>query len=117
MLKFQKVAMFLFLLTASFAPFFADAQYSKPQNSYGTYNPADGSQGLPNAIIYVTQIILGVVAVLAILFIVIGGVMYIVSAGGDTEKAKNMIFNAIIGLVVALLAFAIVKGIGGYLEK
>ena len=59
----------------------------------------------------VTTTLLGVIAAIAVLMIIIGGLRYVIS-GGDPKKtadAKNTVLYAIIGLVVALLAFAIIK--------
>ena len=52
--------------------------------------------------------LLGAVSVFAI---IIGGITYTTSAGesGHVTKAKNTILYAVIGLVVAFLAFAIVN--------
>ena len=61
--------------------------------------------------------LIGIVGGLAIIFIVIGGIRYII-AGGDpkaTDSAKNQITAAIVGLVIALLAVAIVLIIGNIL--
>jgi hypothetical protein len=47
----------------------------------------------------------------AVIFVVVGGYRY-VTAGGDEEKiksAKGVIFNSLIGLVIVLLALAIVR--------
>ena len=51
------------------------------------------------------------VGILAVVFIIIGGVNYTISQGdpGKVAKAKNTILYAIVGLVVALLAFAITQ--------
>ncbi len=51
----------------------------------------------------------GFVGVLAVIVIVIGGVMYMTSAGDPAKvaRAKTTIMYAVIGLVVVLLAFAI----------
>lgn len=47
----------------------------------------------------------------AVVFIVIGGFQYMTSAGdpGKTKKAKDTILYAAIGLIVCVLAFAIVN--------
>lgn len=47
--------------------------------------------------------------VLAIFFIILGGVLYIVSAGNEkrTATAKKMIMYAIIGLAIVLLSYVI----------
>ena len=61
-----------------------------------------------NTIINVIVSVLGIVAVAVI---VLGGVMYVTSTGdpGKTKKAKDTIMYGVIGLVVAILAFAIVN--------
>lgn len=59
----------------------------------------------------VTNTILYIVGIVAVIMLIIGGIKYVVS-GGDSKKvtdAKNTVLYAIIGLVVAFLAFAIVN--------
>ncbi len=70
-----------------------------------------GSGNLKEAIVVVIQYILGFVAIVAVVVIVIAGIRFIVSAGeeGEKEKAKKMIIYALIGLVIILLAEAIVN--------
>jgi quinol-cytochrome oxidoreductase complex cytochrome b subunit len=59
--------------------------------------------------------LLFVVGVASVIVIIIGGIMYTTSAGdaSSVTKAKNTILYAIIGLVVAFLAFAIVNWVVG----
>lgn len=62
----------------------------------------------------ITGILNGVVAVLGIVCVVvmiIGGVLYMTSSGdtGKVKKAKDTILYGVIGLVVCVLAFAIVN--------
>ena len=56
-----------------------------------------------------------IVGIIAVLVIILGGYLYITAAGNATqiEKAKGMIFNAIIGLVLVLLSVMILRFIGG----
>lgn len=59
----------------------------------------------------VTNTILYIVGIVAVIMLIIGGIKYVIS-GGDSKKvtdAKNTVLYAIIGLVVAFLAFAIVN--------
>lgn len=59
----------------------------------------------------ITNTILYIVGIVAVIMLIIGGIKYVVS-GGDAKKvtdAKNTVLYAIIGLVVAFLAFAIVN--------
>ncbi|MBO4812770.1 hypothetical protein J5491_01325 [Candidatus Saccharibacteria bacterium] len=59
----------------------------------------------------VTNTVLYIVGIIAVIMLIIGGIKYVVS-GGDSKKvtdAKNTILYAIIGLIIAFLAFAIVN--------
>ena len=59
----------------------------------------------------ITNVILYIVGIIAVIMLIIGGIKYVVS-GGDAKKvtdAKNTVLYAIIGLVVCFLAFAIVN--------
>lgn len=51
------------------------------------------------------------VGIIAVIFIIIGGINYTMSQGdpGKVKKAKDTILYGIVGLVVSLLAFAIVQ--------
>ena len=59
----------------------------------------------------VTNTILYIVGIIAVIMLIIGGIRYVTS-GGDAKKvtdAKNTVLYAIIGLVISFLAFAIVN--------
>ena len=59
----------------------------------------------------ITNTVLYIVGIVAVIMLIIGGIRYIVS-GGDAKKvtdAKNTILYAIIGLIICFLAFAIVN--------
>ena len=59
----------------------------------------------------IKNILFGIIGALALLMIVISGLRYITSAGDPqgTSKAKNGIIFALIGLMLAILADAIVS--------
>ncbi len=61
------------------------------------------------------QILLFIAGFVAVGFIIYGGFQYMLSSGepGGIKKAKDTIVNAVIGLVLAILAFGIVKFITG----
>lgn len=76
----------------------------------GTAMPAD-LFGAGGVITSITNILLFVVGALAVIMIIIGGFRYATS-GGDSKAvsaAKNTILYAIVGLVIAFLAFAAVN--------
>ena len=59
----------------------------------------------------VTNTILYIVGIIAVIMLIFGGVKYVIS-GGDAKKvtdAKNTVLYAIIGLVIAFLAYAIIN--------
>ncbi len=59
----------------------------------------------------ITNTILYIVGIIAVIMLIIGGIKYVIS-GGDAKKvtdAKNTILYAIIGLVIAFFAYAIVN--------
>ena len=64
-----------------------------------------------NAVINLTNWILGFVAMIAVLAIVWGGVMYIGSAGDETKATtgKRVVTYSLIGLVIAGIAYALVN--------
>ena len=59
----------------------------------------------------VINVMLFIIGVLSVIMIIYGGIIYVISAGdsGRVSKAKNTIMYAIVGLIVALLAYAIVN--------
>lgn len=70
----------------------------------------------PNAIIKVViNTLLFIVGAIAVVMIIIGGIIYVTSAGdsGKVTQGKNTVLYAVIGLVVALLAFGIVNWVLG----
>lgn len=59
----------------------------------------------------VINVVLGVMGVVSVVMIILGGINYTTSQGDPTKagKAQKTIIFSIVGLVVALLAFAIVN--------
>jgi len=59
----------------------------------------------------VTNALLGIAGSLSVIFIIVGGIMYTTSAGNEatTKKAKSTITGAIVGLLISVMAFAIVN--------
>ena len=58
----------------------------------------------------ITNTVLFIVGVIAVIMLIIGGIKYVIS-GGDSKKvtdAKNTILYAIIGMVIAVFSYAIV---------
>jgi len=66
----------------------------------------------------VINIILYVVGVVAVIMMIFGGFQYITSSGDAAKvtKAKNTILYGVVGLVIAVLAYAIVNFVLGSLS-
>ena len=59
----------------------------------------------------IINMVIGVLGLACVVVLIIGGVNYMTSSGdtGKVKKAKDTILYAIIGLVICVLAFAIVN--------
>lgn len=77
------------------------------------YQAAGGSSSddLDSVLGNVINIMLFIVGFLAVVMIVFGGIRYVTSAGDQNRvtAAKNTIMYSIIGLVIAVLAYAIIN--------
>lgn len=73
-------------------------------------NEATGSE-LQGAVISIINAVVGALALVCVIVIIIGGVNYMTSSGdaGKVKKAKDTILYGVIGLVICVLAFAIVN--------
>ncbi len=87
------------------------------------YDPSStlglGSADLQETVIAIIQWILGLLGLIAVVMILIGGFKWM-TAGGNEEKiesAKKLLTSAIIGLVIVLLAWAIVIFALGVLQN
>ncbi len=94
----------------------AHAQTAKEQICKGINNGSEkcstsGDNDLGGWIRGIINVILYILGAIAVLMIVIGGLRYVLSGGeaSQTKSAKDTILYAVIGLVVALLAYAIVN--------
>ena len=59
----------------------------------------------------ITNVLLYVIGAISVIMLIIGGIRYVVSGGdsGAVTSAKNTILYAVIGIVVAILAYALVN--------
>ncbi len=67
----------------------------------------------------VTNILLFLVGAVSVIMLIIGGIRYVVSGGDQAAvtAAKNTILYAIVGIVVAFLAYAAVSFVTGSLKQ
>lgn len=80
------------------------------ESAKGSDVPTDltGDSGIFKTIV---NVILFVVGAVAVIMIIIGGVRYVVSGGdqNNVKAAKDTILYAVIGLIIAILAYAVVN--------
>ena len=59
----------------------------------------------------VTNVLLFLIGAISVIMLIVGGIRYVVSGGDSTavQNAKNTILYAIVGVVVAIHAFAVVN--------
>lgn len=96
----------LALPTASYAVI----SYIDPSQSIGL-----GTADLKDTVINIINWVLGLLGIVAVIMILWGGFTWLTAAGSEekVEKAKEVISAAVIGLVIILLAWAIVNYVLG----
>lgn len=69
------------------------------------------SSNFQTLLVAILNSIIGIIGLVAVIFVITGGVQYITSSGdaGKALKAKNTILYASIGIAICALAFAIVN--------
>lgn len=102
------------VLAVSVMPLLAGAQFTVPTvGNTGVVNEANFS----DILVRIINILLGVAGLIAVVFLIVGGFRYITAGGNEetAEAAKKTITNSIIGIVIILLAFVIVRVISNAL--
>lgn len=86
-------------------------------NSVGGNEAGNGSAAFTNLLQSIINILLFLIGAIAVIMIIIGGLRYVISGGdqGAITGAKNTILYAVIGLVVAIMAYAIINWVIGAL--
>ena len=99
----------LSILAVLTLPMMAGAQFGQDNmNALGT-TAGLGSKSLPELFGSIIQVILSFLGIVAVLICIGGGFMWM-TAGGDAakvDKAKKMITNGIIGVVIVVASYAI----------
>ena len=114
-MKVKKQIKALGVLAPMMAVGIADKVMAKGSGTAGSYVSTVGSGQNDTSIMETVQsvisVVVGLVGLVAVVMIILGGFQYTTSAGDTNKvtKAKNTILYGIIGLVIAILAFAIVN--------
>lgn len=84
------------------------AQGKDQQGDAASLFGEDGQGGIFRTI---TNVLLFLIGAISVIMLIVGGVRYVVSGGDSTavQNAKNTILYAIVGIVVAILAYAVVN--------
>lgn len=70
----------------------------------------DVTKGFGDYLLTIIQIVMGVIGVLCVLMIIIGGIEYMSTVSvGEKEGAKNRITSALLGLLLALSSYVILR--------
>lgn len=70
-----------------------------------------GPNGEPSLFTTIVNIMLFIIGAIAVIMIIVGGIRYVVSGGDQNAvtSAKNTIMYAVVGLIIAALAYAVVN--------
>ncbi|RLC37275.1 hypothetical protein DRH29_02530 [candidate division Kazan bacterium] len=97
-------------MTAFPLPAFAQAFPDIPQDSVSVGDNV--GQWLRDNILYgIANWLLVIAGALAIIYLIWAGIQYITGVGGGADAAKKQIINAVIGIIIIVLAYAIVTAV------
>ena len=97
---------------------FADAK-SEIQSGISDAGGKDNNKDLTTVITDIVKTMLFIVGLLSVIVIIYSGILYIISAGNSNtvQKAKTTLTYAVVGLIVAILSYAIVSFVVNALKK
>lgn len=110
----RKLKRFLATSFVLAAPWLASAQGSGiiPNKPPGLPDVAGGSANLKDWIFQIIRLyLLPLAGIIAVFFIIIGGYQYMFSGANEglAEKGKHTLTNAVIGLVIIILSYVIIR--------
>lgn len=82
------------------------------------FGPA-GGRTATDLVLGIIEIALAIAGMMAVLFVIVGGIRYITAHGNEeqAEAAKKTLTHAIVGIVIIILAFVIIRVISNALIK
>jgi len=113
----KKLFSIIFFITIVAMPVVAfaqiDPQCPGTEQSLGLLAPLFHTKicSLNELALYTVNLLLSIIAVISVLFVVIGGFRYVTSNGNEeaASKGRQTITNAVIGLVIAMLSYTIIR--------
>lgn len=93
----------------------AGADSAQGNDQQGDASSLFGQGGQGGIFRTITNVLLFLIGAISVIMLIIGGIRYVVSGGDSTavQNAKNTILYAIVGVVVAILAYAVVNFVIG----
>jgi len=90
---------------------FVDAKTCNDQKTGENLWATGGSSDLNGTIHTVINVMLFIIGILSVIMIIFGGIRFVISRGKseDVKSARDTIMYSIVGLVVAIVAYAIVQ--------
>ena len=87
------------------------ANSAQGKNQQGDAATLFGEGGEGGIFRTITNVLLFLIGAISVIMLIVGGIRYVVSGGDQSavQGAKNTILYAIVGVVVAILAFAVVN--------
>jgi small-conductance mechanosensitive channel len=115
MQKIKQVWYSVFAAALATAPAIAGAQWGEGRgNARSSELPSDSIYSI---IMRTMNWLLAILGFIGIIGFVIAGILYLTAAGNEEqiEKAKSAMMYSILGIVVALIGFVIIKAVEGWL--
>lgn len=87
-----------------------------PEDNPSAVSSATGGQGsFREIVLVIVNFILGFLGLVAVLFVIYGGFLYVTSAGNNekVDQGKKIITYAVVGIVIILISFALINTILG----
>lgn len=108
--RFAKFALVAGSLAAVAMPIVAHAQATSFSIESVGSQIGLGNADLKTTVLNIIRLLLGLMTLIAVVLIIYGGFTWLTAAGNEerVEKAKQIITAAVIGLIIILLAWAIV---------
>lgn len=114
-INLRSAIIFCLLIIFALAPSFAFAV-----DAWGLPNKPAGlsNTDLGGIVINITNYILGFITIVAVLMLIWGGIRYLTAVGDESavEEAKNIIMQAIIGLIIVGISYSIVVVVVGWMD-
>jgi hypothetical protein len=118
-MKIKKILAFLFVLSLALG--LTNLNLVQAQGSgyvFPATNLPDAPGGIRAILANLLNWLLGIIGIIAVIAFAISGLQYLISAGDETKMgtAKKAMFYSIIGVIIALSGFVVVKAIDSALR-